>query len=85
MANKTLEDYRAIARELYGPDSHAVKCLNIRIGQQGNIAPSTPEEQMMNLLAKWDAKTGVEFEKPEPAAPKENAAGALLRGLGSKQ
>ena len=81
---KSLEDYRAIALELYGPDSHAIKCLNIQIGQKGNIVPATPENQMMNLLEKWHAKTGIVFEKPEPE-PESNAAGDMLRNLGSKQ
>lgn len=81
---KTLDDYRQIAVEMYGQDSHAVKCLNLKISAEGNIAPSTSENIMMNLLAKWHAKTGIVFEKPVEA-PKENPTKGLFASLKAEQ
>ena len=84
MSKKTLEDYRAIAVEMYGEDSHAVTCLALQIKQKGNGTPSTPEEQMMTLLKKWHAKTGMVFEKPvEP--PKEHPTKGLFDDLKAEQ
>ena len=81
---KSLDDYRQIAVEKYGQNSHAVKCLNLKISAEGNIVPPTSEHIMMNLLEKWHAKTGIVFEKPVEA-PKEHPTKGLFASPKAEQ
>lgn len=82
---KTLGQYRIIAMETYGPDSHSIKAIDAQIKSRGpNFIPGRTPQQMLTLMANWDAKTGVEIKQKE-AEPESNPAGDLLRALGSKQ
>jgi hypothetical protein len=85
MSKKTLKDYRALALELYGPDSHALVSIEAQMNVKGgDFVPSMSEDKMRTLLKNWHGKTGMVFETPEPE-PESNPAGDLLRSLGSKQ